>query len=193
MNPRMSSRQRAMGGVAAAVTFSILNSCQVEVSRHDHWADKARTFQQLQGDQPRIAGSAKNPTEPTKLRIQNPDGSITLNCFLPEHLVGHLRSCIAMGETDLIYEQLLSDAAKQAYAEKKLDAHEAVDWLMTSQRDVLIMLNRMTGGLSSPDVSWQSMGNTYRMKIVSPVRSSLRFTTLDLISENGQFKLLLIS
>lgn len=180
-------------GVAIALACWALASCQVEINRRDHWAEKAGSFQQLQGDQPRVASSAESDTEPTKLRIENPDGSVTLNSFLPEHLVGHLRSCIAMGESDLIYDQLLSGAAKQAYAEKTLDAHEAVDWLMDNQRDVLIMLNRMTGGLSSPDVSWQSMGNTYRMQIVSPIRSSLRFTTLDLITEDGQFKLLLIS
>lgn len=188
MSPLAPSSRRAFGRLSVLVACSILASCQVEVNRRDHWADKAKTFQQLGQDQ-RRDGTA----EPTKLRIENPDGTTTLNCFLPEHLIGHLRSCIAMGEADLIYDQLLSDAAKQAYVERQLDGHEAVDWLMTNQRDVIIMLNRMSGGLSSPDVSWQSMDNTYRMQIVSPVRNSLRFTTLDLIRENGQFKLLLIS
>lgn len=164
-----------------------LYACQVEVNRRDHWADKAKQFERLHAQQPR------ENTELAKLRVENPDGTTTLNCYLPENLVMHLRNCIAMAEVDLIYDQLLSDAAKQVYIDEDRDPHEAVDWLITNQRDVIIMLNRMTAGLSSPDVSWQSLDNTYRMQIVSPVRTSLRFTTLDLIREEGQFKLLLIS
>ncbi len=196
MSRLVPSRGRVVAGLWAFLTCSILASCQVEVSRRDHWAEKAENFQQLQDGRPRALGGADKASEAgeaSRLRVENSDGSVTLNCFFPEHLVGHLRSCIAMGEIELIYDQLLSDAAKQAYADKQLDAHQAVQWLMTNQRDVIIMLGRMSAGLSSPDVSWQSSGNTFRMQIVSPVRSSLRFTTLDLIREKGQFKLLLIS
>jgi len=192
MSHRAPCRRRVVAGLAAILAYSILASCQVEVSRRDHWAEKAESIQQLQSGR-RGGGGGDEAGEPTNLRIKNADGSITLNCFLPEHLVGHLRSSIALGEADLIYDQLLSDATKQAYVQQQRDAHEAVQWLMTNQRDVIIMLGRMSAGLSSPDVSWQSLGNTYRMEIVSPVRASLRFTRLDLISENGQFRLLLIS
>jgi len=176
-----------LGWIGIALASGSLCGCQVEMGRRDHWADKAKQFEQLHASPPR------ENTEVAKLRVENPDGTTTLNCYLPENLIMHLRNCIAMAEVDLIYDQLLSDAAKQVYLEEERDPHEAVDWLMTNQRDVIIMLNRMTAGLSSPDVSWQSRENTYRMEIVSPVRTSLRFTTLDLIRENGQFKLLLVS
>ncbi|MCC6906326.1 MAG: hypothetical protein IT430_00165 [Phycisphaerales bacterium] len=181
-------RQRAIQFVLVAVASGGLWGCQVELSRRDHWADKAKQFNELSEGKARPA-DAHAP----ELRIEHTDGTVTLNCYLPEHLVLHLRNCLAMAEVDLIFEQLVSKAAKQVYIDAQRDPHEAVDWLITNQRDVIMMLNRMTGGLSSPDVTWHSAGDTYRMEIATPVRSTLRFTKLDLIREDGQFKLLLIS
>ncbi len=172
----------------AAGVAALLSGCQVELSRRDHWADKAKQFNELSEGKARPV-DAKGP----ELRVEHTDGTVTLNCYLPEHLVLHLRNCLAMAEVDLIFDQLVSKAAKQVYIDAQRDPHEAVDWLIANQRDVIMTLNRMTGGLSSPDVTWHSAGDTYRMEIVTPVRASLRFTKLDLIREDGHFKLLLIS
>lgn len=182
---RVAAARAALTLAAVSGAAVLLASCHVELSRKDRWADKAKSFQQMDQRRPETTG--------VDMRVQNPDGTITLNCFLPEHLVLHLRNCLAMAEADLILEQLLSEATKEEYAAQNRDPREAVDWLLTNQRDVILLLNRMTGGLSSPDVSWQSMGNGYRLILAPHLQRTFRFTKLDVVRESGQFRLLLIS
>ena len=138
------------------------------------------------------------PVEDAEMRsspivTEHADGSVTLHCFQPEHLVAHLRNAMAAGQTDLIFEQLVSDMLKQNYQAKGLDPHESVNWLIANQRDVLVLLNRLSLGMNTPEVSWERHGDVYRARMIGQMAGSLRFRTLDLIRENGQYKLLMIS
>lgn len=166
----------AWSGAAA-----LLAACQVELRRIDVREERLKALDLA------IAKQAEN------LTVENEDGTITLNSPRPEHLIAHLRQQIAEGNADLIHDQLLAQAAKQAYAEQNLDSREAAHWLIANQRDVLLLLGRMAGGLSSPDVISQSMDNGFRLRLSPDLARSFRFTTLDILHENGQFKLLLIS
>lgn len=166
----------ALSGAAA-----LLAACQVELRRIDVREERLKALDRAMAEQE------------GNLTVENEDGTITLNSPRPEHLIAHLRQHIVEGNADLIHDQLLAQAAKQAYADQGLDSHDAAHWLIANQRDVLLLLGRFAGGLSSPDVVSQSMGNGFRLRLAPHLERSFRFTTLDIVYENGQFKLLLIS
>lgn len=165
------------GALAAAGPVA----CQVEMGRLDVREERLKAIDRAQAQQA------------AQLTVVRDDGSVTLNSPRPEHLVAHLRQQIVEGNVDLIHDQLLSDAAKALYSQRGLDSHDAAHWLIANQRDVLILLNRMTAGLSSPEVISEAVDQGYRLRIAPHLERSFRFTTLDIVRENGQFRLLLIS
>lgn len=167
--------------LAGALGFAALSACQVELRRVNVREERLRAIDRAQAEQA------------LELTVVNEDGSITLNSTRPEHLVAHLRHHLVLGSVDLIHDQLFADAAKQIYSDQRLDSHDAVHWLIANQRDVLLLLNRMTNGVSSPDVVSQPMSNGWRLRIAPHLERAFRFTTLDMVREDGQFKLLLIS
>lgn len=165
------------GALAAAGPVA----CQVELRRIDVREERLRAIDRAQAQQA------------AQLTVLHEDGSITLNSPRPEHLIAHLRRYIAEANADLIHDQLLSDAAKALYVDRGLDSFDAAHWLIANQRDVLILLNRMTAGLSSPEVVSEPVDQGYRLRLAPHLERAFRFTTLDMVRENGQFRLLLIS
>lgn len=157
-----------------------LTSCMVEISR----TPRHEMFK---------PGTVSDESE-HQARIENPDGSVVLLTTTPAYLVSNLRNCIVLDESDLIFDQLLSNDTKKVYESRDLDPHEAVQWLMSNKRDVLILLNRMGNPmLNSTNVTWESSGPAIRFKIYTPIRLQMRYTILDVVRENGQFRLLMIS
>jgi len=97
-----------------------------------------------------------------------------------------------MGDYDLLYDQLLAEETKKAYRQRGQDPNDSMVWFAENQRDILIFLNRMSGGMSAPHVVSKSYGKNIRMVITGPVAQDLRFTNLEVTQEMGQFKLLMI-
>lgn len=168
---------RAKWLISAAILAScVLTSCEtVELSR----TPKKSLIQPKSQSVPLI--------------VEHPDGSVTLNSPLPINLIAHLRRCLVEEQWEVIFEQLLSNETKQMYRSRGQDPQAAVEWLGQNRQDVLIVLTRMSNGVNSPDVVWDASGPYIRMKIGSPVRYQMRFTNLDVVRENGQYRLLMIS
>lgn len=127
--------------------------------------------------------------EPMELVVEHPDGSVTLYSPLDIHLITHLRSCLIQADYELLYDQLLADRAKQTYVAQGLDPRQSIQWFSDNRRDILILLNRMGQGMNSPDVYWENLGPVLRLKLHSGAARSMRFSTIDITREGGNFKL----
>ncbi|MFG0328345.1 MAG: hypothetical protein ACF8PN_00465 [Phycisphaerales bacterium] len=141
-----------------------------------------------------VSTSTPPPPEPKpiELRVVHDDGSVTLNSPLPVHLLTHIRATLIDADYDLLYEQLISDYTKRVYHQRDRDPREVMTWFTDNQRDVLILLSRMGQGVNSPDVYWEMRGPITRLQLYGEAKRSSRLTTVDVIRENGQFKLVMI-
>ena len=120
------------------------------------------------------------------------DGSITLNSPLPIYLINHLYNTLLAGKYDLLFDQLISQKAKQTYEKQNRDPHEIIDWFKKNRRDAVALLTRMNRGFNSPDVVWEQHGKIFRMQLTGRTAQGMRFTTMDITREGAQFRLVLI-
>ncbi|NOG52722.1 MAG: hypothetical protein HND57_00055 [Planctomycetes bacterium] len=137
-----------------------------------------------------------NGSQPASMAIEtvveNPDGSTTLLTPTPAHVIAHTRKCLYDLNYDLLLEQLIAQETKKTYTDRGLDLQECADWFSDNLRDVLLVLNRMSGGMSSPNVVSKQSGKYLEMRIYGRAAEGMRFTTVEMTQEMGQFKLLLI-
>ena len=135
------------------------------------------------------------PDENHPLRLVDPNDPTKATLILrsPQHVVIQLFETLNNKEYDLLYEQVLSDKLKQNYREQFRDPHEAVDYLVRNQRDVRKLIATMPAADQTPGLYLQPLGDNM-FRIEAPGRGALdmKFQTLDLILESGQFRLLLI-
>lgn len=135
--------------------------------------------------------AAREEADP--LRIVKEDGSVRLVSKSPRHVVYHLRQTLIAGETDLLFEQVLSEQTKREYLERRLDPQDAVKFLLDNRRDVLRLLARMPMGEATPGMFLKKVGhNTYRLEVTSGV-GELKFRKVDFVWEPTGVRLALIS
>lgn len=182
-----------------------MTGCQeVEIARHSPWDDF--DLADRPADQSRPTGSSA-PASPnmlpegeapslTPLVVNHDDGSVTLNAFLPEHVVTHLRNCLIDASYDTIYDQLVSPKTTAQYAARDLDAREELTaWFEENRRELLLMLRYIPAGIDSPNVISEVRGSIYRLKIHDWIASKgagdgpLKFQTLELDHSGGRFYL----
>lgn len=143
------------------------------------------------GKESKLTGKG-NTGQAAELVIENEDGSVILQSFIPAHLINHLRNCLTEGDYELLYDQLLSDEIKQAYISRGRDPHEMLTWFEENQRDLLIFLTRASAGISAPHIVHSTQGNKLTMSIYGRIAQGLRFKTAEMIQANGQFRLYMI-
>lgn len=133
-------------------------------------------------------GRPKNP-----LRTEGEDGTVTLVLRSPRDVVIHLRDTLLADEQDLLFEQVISDHAKEAYRGKGLDPRQAVEFLVQNKREVLRLLARAPMGEQTPGLFLRKMGGgVYRLD-VAPGDRTLKLQRLDFVWEAGKCRLALIS
>src|SRR5262249_17816711 len=132
-------------------------------------------------------GRPKNP-----LRAEDKDGKITLTLQSPRHVIIHLRETLMSGESELLYEQVLSDRTKQEYRKRGLDPKTAVDFLMENKVEIMRMLNKMPMGELTPGLFLKPVGgDVYRLQL-QPSSERQRFTSIDFLWEWGICRLVVI-
>ncbi|MEO1128568.1 MAG: hypothetical protein AAFX05_02545 [Planctomycetota bacterium] len=141
--------------------------------------------------QPEVDGE---PVEGRPLRIaQEPDGSIILLNRSPRELVINLHETLRDQEHDLLFEQVLSEQTKQRYRDRSRDPRDAVTWLARNERPIQELLATMPAGEQTPGAFLQPLGdNAYRIEAPGRELLDLKYSSLDVVVEQGQFRLLLI-
>jgi hypothetical protein len=140
-------------------------------------------------------GDGLGPKEIAPLRMQRRDGSIALISNSPANVMYHLTQTLASGELELLYDQVLSEASKVEYRKRARDPREAVAWLAKRQEDIGALFAAMPLAEQTPGVSMTNIGrNRFRLSVEPDVAQgmSLRLTAMDVIIEEGHFRLLMI-
>lgn len=169
-------------------------------ARNAEWEAVLGPFRKDPALAPGAAEAAKKagdqwPREIAPLRMQRRDGSIALVSNSPANVMFHLTQTLASGELELLYEQVLSEAAKVEYRKRSRDPREAVQWLARRQEDIGSLFAAMPLAEQTPGVMMSNIGrNRFRLAVEPDVAQgmSLRLTSMDVIVEEGQFKLLMI-
>lgn len=155
-------------------------------------ARPARDFESLLPMDEATAAAAEIEGRPFRRRAA--DGSVILVSRAPYQLVVHLRDTLRDGETDLLFEQLLSDRLKQAYIDRGRDPRDAVAFLLRNQRHVQKFLEAVPAGERTPGAVFRPIGrNVYRLETLDKAQLELKFSKMDMIIENGRLRLLMLS
>jgi len=154
---------------------------------------RSKAYAQLAAKQRQQTEAADPSANQNSIRIRHEDGSVTLILTSPRHVVIHLRQTLTQDEPELLYDQVLSNEAKEEYRRNGHDPREAVEFLFKHRREVLKLLQRMPMGELTPGMFLTKIGpNAYRMKVSGASAQGLSFQRLDIIWEHGVCKLLSI-
>jgi len=140
-----------------------------------------------------LAGDKVDASSGEPLRLEDEDGNITLVSRSPRHVLFHLIRTLDSGEDQLLYDQVLSDATKNEYANRGLDAWGAVEFIKSNQKNIRALVQTMPLGEQTPGLMTQSIGpNKFRLTANPSMASGLRYKNAEFIIERGVCKLLVI-
>src|SRR5690606_257460 len=121
-------------------------------------------------------------TEPDRIVIENPDGSVTLISRRAAHLMSHIQRTLARDEEELFVEQVLSERTRAEYRERGLDPAEAFATLKKRSADVSMLFSRMPFGEASPSVIMSKVDDkTLRLTLTGAGTRDLHWTTMDIV------------
>lgn len=134
-----------------------------------------------------------NPVEGRPLRRQLDDGTTVLLSRSPRELIQHLFETLRDQEYELLETQVLSQRTRQSYLAAGKKPQDAVQWLVRNQVDVEKLISVMPAGEQTPGVMMTSLGNNaFRLSLDSSEILQLRYRTMDLVVEQGKFRLLMV-
>lgn len=120
-------------------------------------------------------------------------GNVTLILRSPADVLYHSYWTIQRGEWELLYDQVVSDRLKRNYVEHFKEPEESVRFLRRNRQDVLQLLELLPGAEMTPGALLSTVGPLAFRITASPEQTfGKRFTSVDVIIEDGVFRLLLI-
>lgn len=136
---------------------------------------------------------ANSESEPFKIREEKEGGAIVLRALLPEHVLANTMTCIRNEEYELLWEQMLSERTKMAYAEQGMGKDDFIGFFREHRTDLARTVNRMILGLPRQEVIAENLGGGIMQYRFQPhVARAFRFTKVQIVSEGFGLKLLLI-
>lgn len=136
-----------------------------------------------------------DPNMQTPIRQELPDGEIVLRSRTARDLMVHIQRALTDRnrdlERELFTDQVLSDKTWAEYESRGLPPERAYDDLLARRDDVLLLFNRIGPlGQNSPQVIMRSLGdNVIRLQVTGLARDGLRWTFMDMILEDGNWRL----
>ena len=131
--------------------------------------------------------------ETFKVRERLEDGSVALRAVLPEHVLGNTLTCLQNEEYELLWDQLISERTKMAYAEQGQGVEEFAAFFKKHRNDLAKTLNRMLIGIATGEtvVSQNDLG-VLEVRFWPQVASQFTFKRVDVVREHPGMKLVLI-
>ncbi|MEQ8850894.1 MAG: hypothetical protein RIB32_03835 [Phycisphaerales bacterium] len=125
------------------------------------------------------------------LRVIHDDGSVTLTLRAPRHVIYHILQTLRAKEYDLLFEQVISDRSKEALIEQDRDPFDAVAYLVRNQEEIEAFFKVIPFGEQTPGVLQESIGrNAFRIAGPGGGTGDTKFSALDVVIEDGEFRLL---
>lgn len=156
--------------------------------------------------------------EPTPTWEERDDGSVKMRAFVPEHVIGNFMQALREERYGEFYEQMLARSTREAFAstgfasgrdggpgggERQPSAtvqsnastnsgkKAFAKWCAKYRRPMMETLNRMGFGFLGPDVLLRKTGSTtFRVGFTPRIASQFKFTTVEVIYEDGGCRLL---
>lgn len=140
-----------------------------------------------------ITGDPGGEAKPFQLREETEDGSVVLHALLPEHVIANTLDCIRHHEYELLWDQVLSERTKLAYAEQGQGVEEFTAFFKKHRIDLARTLNRMLLGMASNEVVIEdTRGGVTVCRFWPQVATLFKFKYVALVREEFQYRLLLI-
>lgn len=138
-----------------------------------------------------VGGMPLSVLSTSQIRYTDDDGRVRLVATTGRDLMIHVYETLRDGERDLFLEQVLSDATKVEYGRRGIDPSRAFDDLLARSDDVVDLFNAMPSGEFTPGVFLTPIGRGQRRLVVSGMAArGLRWTAMDMIEEDGNYRLL---
>lgn len=133
------------------------------------------------------------PVDGMGLRLMRPDGEIILILRSPGHVMHHLMVTLQNEEYDLLYDQVIAEAAKTEYRRVAQDPYESVQFLRKNRDHIGALFATFPLADRTPGVNMKPVGrNTFRMTAPKMMWPDLRLRSFDVIIEDGRFRLMSI-
>ena len=130
-----------------------------------------------------------SPSSDMETRIRANDGSVILRAYSPEHVLGHAKRGIRKREYRVLWDQLLAERTRAAYAADGLGFEDFAEFCETNRPAMMETFNRMGFGLFSPDVIQDSLGaKGVRYRLHPRLAEQFVFTEFDVIREESGMK-----
>ncbi len=135
-------------------------------------------------------GAGRQAQADNRIRIEHEDGRIELSSRNSLHLLTHIRSTLVAEEEELFTEQVLSEKTRNEFIERGYDPVEAFKELKRRERDVYALMARMPMAEFTPGLFLRNIGrNEFRLRIDPRGADKLAWKSVDMIVENGQWRL----
>ena len=136
----------------------------------------------------KLTGSEEDPR-----RHIDEFGNVTLIMRSPADVLYHTYWTIQRGEWEILYEQVISDRLKRNYVEHFKDPEESVRFLRRNRQDVQQLLEVLPGAEMTPGALLSTVGPLAFRITASPEQThGKKFKSVDVVIEDGVFRLLLI-
>lgn len=126
------------------------------------------------------------------IRQKHEDGSVILYAKSVQHLMSHIVQTVQNDEAELFTQQVLSSKTRQEFVVRGYDPTEAYKEIVRRRRDVFRLFNTMPFGERTPGLFLQPLAerNQFRLRLPKSSWGDLRWTGIDVVFEDGNYRLL---
>lgn len=124
------------------------------------------------------------------LRVEHPDGSVTLIARTGRQLMSHIFTTLDQNEGELFVDQVLSEMTKREFAQQGVDPMEGFKYLKQHERAIRKLFNTIPMGEYTPGTFMKPQGeNVFRLEAPKLLHRTLAWTFMDMVYENGHWRL----
>lgn len=128
---------------------------------------------------------------PLQIREYHDDGTVTLRCMVPEHVLVNFLECLRNREYELVWDQLLAEHTRQQFLEDGSGMEACVAYLRQNRHDLVATLTRMVAGLAAQETRFDAMGDGRVRCVLRPQHvGKLKYKYFDVAREGIELKLL---
>ena len=128
--------------------------------------------------------------DPGTLRVENPDGSITLVAKTGQQLFRHLMTTLREEDPDLFVDEVLSERTRQEYYDRGIDPSQAFVTIKQREADLNKLYRALPMGEFTPGIFAEDLGNkTRRIALYGKEAQGLAWNGFDMVLEKGNWRL----
>lgn len=193
--PEIRWRNPLISGVALLCLFSTLAGCVEEKVVYNN-PFLGRIPGAKSGTPVTMAEGARTDTrfspksDPGSLRVEHPDGSITLVAKTGQQLLRHLMTTLHDEDPDLFVDEVLSERTRHEYYDRGIDPSQAFVTIKQREADLNKLYRALPMGEFTPGIFAEDLGNkTRRVALYGKEAQGLAWNGFDMVLEKGNWRL----